>query len=95
MTTFRDAIAQAWADQFWRECGGSGHAQVHDYDQERADAVLAMPEMEQLRLALLSLMPEFPTDSDEEKQARRQRFHVSSNTGLPEHMIAWVLGEDR
>ena len=80
MTTFRDAIARMYAESEGLVAGG---CTCGDCGMAIADALLAMPEMESLREALRIL----------------HRYcgpnYLEVGLDLPEHLVAWVLGEDQ
>ena len=83
MTTFRDAIATAyWDVDSWPD------EPVAAYTV--ADAVLAMPEMAEIRRALRDRAFTFAVPEFSDVLGPRH-----DGTRMPEHIRAWVLGEDR
>lgn len=71
MSTFRDAIRQTINRGF------------EEYGDINAEDILAMPEMEAIRMALLRMARRFNWDSEEA---------VLINFGLHERTTDWVLG---
>jgi hypothetical protein len=93
VTEFRDAIRNVI--DFAPSYEDHGYS-AHD-PQEQADLVLAMPEMEAVRKALQRAYYGLAWNNQAAMSPSRIAgiYKNMGNHGVPESVIAWVLGEDR
>ena len=85
MTTFRDAITDVIGANVVADVGDPW-----DWEGDPAAAVLAMPEMAEIRRALRDRAFTFAVPEHSDVLGPRH-----DGTRMPEHLRAWVLGEDQ
>lgn len=92
--TFLDAIAQSIDSTYF-----FGTDEPYEENVTEANAILAMPEMQAIRSALVRLAPcawHSEMRGEPGSKLARNRIHATLEAlDVPPNVIAWVVGDDR